>query len=94
LKLLPTEFTNHQERLRRFIQDAKATSSLNHTNIITIYEIGEPVAPISSPLSSSTGKYSSNASPRKWMCRRFDVSVQVVGVLQATHAAGIVHRDY
>src|SRR5207302_7165565 len=41
LKLLPTEFTNHKERLRRFIQEAKAASSLNHPNIITIHEIGE-----------------------------------------------------
>lgn len=40
LKLLPAEFTNHKERLRRFIQEAKAASSLNHPNIITIHEIG------------------------------------------------------
>ena len=41
LKLLPAEFTNHKERLRRFIQEAKAASSLNHPNIITIHEIGQ-----------------------------------------------------
>ena len=41
LKLLPAEFTNHKERLRRFVQEAKAASSLNHPNIITIHEIGQ-----------------------------------------------------
>ncbi|MBA3357299.1 MAG: protein kinase, partial [Pyrinomonadaceae bacterium] len=41
LKLLPAEFTNHKDLLRRFIQEAKAASSLNHPNIITIHEIGQ-----------------------------------------------------
>src|SRR2546426_10674356 len=41
LKLLPTEFTTDQDRVRRFIQEAKAASALNHPNIITIHEIGQ-----------------------------------------------------
>src|SRR5262249_2055301 len=41
LKLLPAAFTRDQERVRRFKQEARAASSLNHPNIITIHEIGE-----------------------------------------------------
>ena len=41
LKLLPSGFTDDKDRLRRFIQEAKAASSLNHPNIITIHEIGQ-----------------------------------------------------
>ena len=41
LKLLPDQFTADESRLRRFVQEAKAASSLNHPNIITIHEIGQ-----------------------------------------------------
>ena len=44
LKLLPAEFTNDADRLRRFEQEALAISALNHPNIITIHEIGESEA--------------------------------------------------
>src|SRR2546425_411189 len=39
LKLLRSEFTQNEDRLRRFQQEARAASALNHPNILTIHEI-------------------------------------------------------
>ena len=44
LKLLPVEFTQDAERVRRFVQEAKAARALNHPNIITVHDIGESQA--------------------------------------------------
>src|SRR6266404_5783013 len=41
LKILPADVAANQDRMRRFVQEAKAASGLNHPNIITIYEIDE-----------------------------------------------------
>src|SRR5881409_605442 len=41
LKILPADLAANHDRMRRFVQEAKAASALNHPNIITIYEIDE-----------------------------------------------------
>src|SRR5262245_20049514 len=41
LKILPPELMKSEERVRRFIQEAKSASSLSHPHIVTIYEIGK-----------------------------------------------------
>src|SRR6266550_1078115 len=41
LKLLSARFTTEDERVRRFQQEARAASALNHPNILTIYEMGQ-----------------------------------------------------
>ncbi len=39
IKVLPADFAKDADRLRRFEQEARATSALNHPNILTVYDI-------------------------------------------------------
>jgi serine/threonine protein kinase/tricorn protease-like protein len=41
LKILPAELVDNEDRVRRFVQEAKSASALNHPHIVTIYEIGK-----------------------------------------------------
>lgn len=95
LKLLPAEFTNRKDLLRRFIQEAKAASSLNHPNIITIHEIGqtEGVHFIATEFIDGQTLKQRMKRARLEFAAVLDVSVQVASALETAHAAGLVHRD-
>ncbi len=95
LKMLPTEFTNHKDSLRRFIQEAKTASSLNHPNIITIHEIGETDGAhfIATEFIDGQTLRQVIAQTRMTIPAILDVAMQVASALQAAHAAGIIHRD-
>ncbi|HKZ03315.1 MAG TPA: protein kinase, partial [Pyrinomonadaceae bacterium] len=95
LKLLPLEFTGNKDRLRRFVQEAKAASSLNHPNIITIHEIGQTEGAhfIATEFIDGQTLKHHMARERMKLSDILDVSIQAAGALQAAHAAGIVHRD-
>src|SRR5574341_1961415 len=99
LKLLPPEFTDHKDRLRRFEQEARAASALNHPNIITIYEIGKADTEAGNLHFIATEFIEGETLRRRMNAREFDlgealeIAVQCGNALQAAHNAGIVHRD-
>ena len=95
LKILLAEVAAHRDRMRRFIQEAKAASSLNHPNIITIHEIDETdsVNFIATEfIEGVTLRERMRNSPLK-LGEVLDVAAQIASALSAAHAAGIVHRD-
>jgi serine/threonine protein kinase/Flp pilus assembly protein TadD len=100
LKLLPKQFTADEDRVRRFEQEARAASALNHPNILTIYEIGRASLGEGDDAHFIATEYIEGETLRERM-RRFlspldeaiEIGLQIAQALQAAHAAGIMHRD-
>jgi serine/threonine-protein kinase len=95
LKILPTELAENKERLRRFEQEAKAASALNHPNIITIYEIEQidSVNLIATELIEGQTLRASMLSGSLKLPIILDIAIQTASALSAAHGSGIVHRD-
>src|SRR5262245_42023208 len=100
LKILPAEVVGEKsagsdDRVRRFMQEAKAASALNHPNILTIYEIDE----IDSEHFIATefvDGYTLRERIRKGPIgpgEALDIGIQIASALWATHSVGIIHRD-
>ena len=94
LKILPSDLAG-QDRVRRFIQEAKAASALNHPNIITIYEIDEIDTEQFIATEFIEGETLRERIRKGAIHTRdaIDIAMQVASALTATHAVGIVHRD-
>jgi serine/threonine protein kinase/Flp pilus assembly protein TadD len=95
LKLLPAEFTGDAERLRRFEAEARHASSLNHPNILTVYDIGAEgdthfIATELVEGETLRSRLSRGPLPADEAVR---VAAQIADALEAAHEAGIVHRD-
>ena len=95
LKLLPAEFTDDKQRLRRFEQEAQTASALNHPNIITIYEIGAEAGLkfIATEFIEGQTLRQKLRQGRLPLSETLDIAQQVTSALVAAHQAGIVHRD-
>ena len=95
LKVLPDDFAKNSQRMRRFVQEAKTASGLNHPNILTIHEI-EHVDAIhfiaTEFIDGETLRERMKSAPLR-LGEVLDVTAQIAGALSAAHAAGIVHRD-
>src|SRR5688572_15664529 len=94
IKFLNQQFSQNEDLLNRFIQEAKAASALNHPNILTVYEIGETEG-----IHYLSSEFIEGKTLRERMKKRltFDESlsimIQTAEALAAAHQAGIVHRD-
>src|SRR5262245_221726 len=95
IKVLPASFAHDADRLRRFEQEAHATSALNHPNILTIYDTGtQDGAPfiVAELLEGEElrAQLESGSLPAR---RALEYAQQIATGLAAAHEKGIVHRD-
>ena len=95
LKILPKEATQDQERVRRFEQEARAASALNHPNIMTIYEVGQIDGRhfIASEYIEGETLRGGLSAGKIELRQALEIGVQIASALDAAHKAGIVHRD-
>ncbi|MBS1790745.1 MAG: alpha/beta fold hydrolase [Acidobacteria bacterium] len=95
LKLLAERFTENTDWLRRFMREAKAASSLNHPNIITIHEVGEVdgIHYIATEYIEGKTLRHKLAAGRLKLPMALNVATQLANALAAAHTAGIIHRD-
>ena len=95
IKTLPAEATADADRIRRFVQEARAASSLNHPNIVTIYDIDEQDGTtfIAMELVDGTPLDRIIRDGPLPVAQALEHAVQVASALEAAHASGIVHRD-
>ncbi len=95
IKILPSEKVADADRKRRFLQEAKAASALNHPNIVTIYDVGSDEAGDYLAMELIAGKSLDQIIPRGGLpfpdVLRY--GVQVADAFAKAHAAGLVHRD-
>jgi tRNA A-37 threonylcarbamoyl transferase component Bud32/predicted esterase len=95
IKVLPTEAVADTERKRRFVQEAKAASALNHPNIITIHDISQADGVDFIAMEHVEGRTLNRfiSAAKLNLEQALDIAIQIASALAAAHAAGIVHRD-
>ncbi len=95
IKLLPADFAKHSERLQRFELEARSASSLNHPNIVTIYELGRDGTSHYIAMELVAGRTLRKLLEAGLLPMRhvIDVAAQIAEGLTKAHEAGITHRD-
>ena len=95
IKVLPASLAGDADRLRRFEQEARATGTLNHPNLLVIFDFGrhdESPFIVSELLEGSTLRDALQAG-RLPLRKVLDYAVQIANGLAAAHEKGVVHRD-
>ncbi len=95
IKVLPAALSSDPERLKRFEREARSASSLNHPNIVTIYDIGssDSISYIAMELVDGEPLRAMLLEGAFTVRRLLQIGTQVAEGLAKAHAAGIVHRD-
>src|SRR6266540_4254860 len=96
IKFLNEEFSQDANKLKRFIQEAKAASALNHPNILTVYEIGDVDGKnyiATELIDGQTLREHLSLKESLSLNPVLKIGVQVAEALSAAHHAGIIHRD-
>jgi eukaryotic-like serine/threonine-protein kinase len=95
IKILPPERVADADRKRRFVQEAKSASTLNHPHIITIYDVESTDQVCFIAMEYVKGKTMRQLIPPNGMPpgEALKYAVQIADALAALHAKGIVHRD-
>ena len=93
LKILPWHFLADADRIARFRREARALSSLNHPNLITIYEVGEADGLHFIATEFVEGQTLSSLRAKLSVKELLSIVAQVAQALAAAHQSGVVHRD-
>ena len=95
LKILPADFASNPDRRRRFEQESRAASALNHPNIVTVYDVGDQdgISYIVSELVEGESLRDLIDRGPVPLRKAIDLGAQIADGLAAAHAAGVVHRD-
>jgi len=96
LKLLPPDLTRDTTRVRRFQQEARAASALNHPNVCVIHALGTTADGqhyIAMEHVEGRTLRARLVGERLTIREALDIGIQIASALAAAHASGIVHRD-
>ena len=95
IKVLPPDKLADSERKRRFVQEAKAASALNHPNIVTVHDIRSDSGVDFLVMEYAAGRTLDKIIPANGLgtAQSLRYGVQIADALARAHEAGIVHRD-